>query len=120
MNMDPRPSGVLLAVFLILASVGATTINVPLVECEACFGVGQVTHGEYRSLFYSLGLSTEQRWAPRNGIRWSCDTCSGRGRLSLLRARPQGTIPGRPITDWDDVLRMIGQLRSISPPAFIW
>ena len=65
------------------SEVGLVLAFVPLVECDTCFGVGAAKRNEWDRL-------SGRPFSPVfSGDIWTCDYCSGRGVITLLRRQTE-------------------------------
>ena len=81
---DPKPRSSFLPIMLLVVGLvivaGVVLVFVPLVECEACAGVGTLTTDEWNALESSIKLNRDS-----GELAYSCEWCTGTDRTTLWR-----------------------------------
>ena len=120
----PKPRSAFLPILLLMVGLaicaGVGLAFVPLVECEACLGMGVVDHEE-------LIKVVENRWGSAYALSgfnnrpqselFPCEWCAMSGRTTALRKLTEESPPGRGLSRefGVDVLREIKLRRSSAP-----
>ena len=71
---------IMLLIVGLVVVAGVVLVFVPVVECEACVGIGKAAGVEWGRVEFKTDVQPKGGFWP-----WTCSYCSGRGVITLLR-----------------------------------